>query len=445
MSVLDMKGVGPDDKDRLVDFETAVNAFQSGEVDAVGVSLSGEEITCVDLDCHDPALREKYEELKEEILGMFHTYAETSISGLGVHIYVKGKKPEGYKHCDKWGIIEVYDCSRFMIVTGNVVDEAHDTYLAVCQEQLNALCEKYLLKKGTYSGLVGKGVYTKTDEEVIGKLKKFKKGLLFWEGRWVEIQKKDDAGYEYQAYPSQSEADFAFASLLLFLNGNNPEQAEKIFLQSGMWSEKRKAKKASGYVQHTIGEASIRCSRVYDWGRLSYTPVEQNLDVDEVLQQNQGKELIAKAKSRKLVLSNNPELNEHLCKYIINYGSESRDVPVTVHGDLDSAANGIRFWLVNQNDLIYLSDGDEWLAWNGKVWDRCYDKNLLWYAERVFHQLKYEAYNLFRESVVQTENQKVLEKQALTLFEYASSSKGKRQCMEMIEFSKSHFIKAQKE
>ena len=445
LSVLDMKGVGPDDKDRVVDFDTITTAFQSGEVDAVGVSLSGEEITCVDLDCHDPALREKYEELKEEILGMFHTYAETSISGLGVHIYVKGKKPEGYKHCDKWGIIEVYDCSRFMIVTGNVVDEAHDTYLAVCQEQLNALCEKYLLKKGTYSGLVGKGVYTKTDEEVIGKLKKFKKGLLFWEGRWVEIQKKDDAGYEYQAYPSQSEADFAFASLLLFLNGNNPEQAEKIFLQSGMWSEKRKAKKASGYVQHTIGEASIRCSRVYDWDRLSYTPVEQNLDVDEVLQQNQGKELIAKAKSRKLVLSNNPELNEHLCKYIINYGSESRDVPVTVHGDLDSAANGIRFWLVNQNDLIYLSDGDEWLAWNGKVWDRCYDKNLLWYAERVFHQLKYEAYNLFRESVVQTENQKVLEKQALTLFEYASSSKGKRQCMEMIEFSKSHFIKAQKE
>ena len=273
LSVLDMKGVGPDDKDRLVDFETAVNAFQSGEVDAVGASLSGEEISCVDLDCHDPALREKYEELKEEILGMFHTYAETSISGLGVHIYVKGKKPEGYKHCDKFGIIEVYDCSRFMIVTGNVVDDDHDTYLAVCQEQLDALCEKYLIKKETYSGLVGKGVYTKTDE-----------------GRWAEIQKQDDAGYDYQAYPSQSEADFAFASLLLFLNGNNPEQAEKIFLQSGMWSEKRKAKKASGYVQHTIGEASIRCSRVYDWDRLSYTPVEQNLDVDEVLQQNQGKE-----------------------------------------------------------------------------------------------------------------------------------------------------------
>ena len=214
LSVLDMKGVGPDDKDRVVDFDTITTAFQSDKIDSVGVSLSGEEITCVDLDCHDPALREKYEELKEEILGMFHTYAETSISGLGVHIYVKGKKPEGYKHCDKFGIIEVYDCSRFMIVTGNVVDDDHDTYLAACQEQLDALCEKYLIKKETYSGLVGKGVYTKTDEEVIGKLKKFKKGLLFWEGRWAEIQKQDDAGYDYQAYPSQSEADFAFASVV---------------------------------------------------------------------------------------------------------------------------------------------------------------------------------------------------------------------------------------
>ena len=65
LSVLDMKGVGPDDKDRVVDFETVVTSFQSGEVDSVGVSLSGEEITCVDLDCHDPALREKYEELKK--------------------------------------------------------------------------------------------------------------------------------------------------------------------------------------------------------------------------------------------------------------------------------------------------------------------------------------------------------------------------------------------
>lgn len=82
MSVLDMKGVGPDDKDRVVDFDTITTAFESDKIDSVGVSLSGEEICCVDVDCHDPALREKYEELKE-ILAMFHTYAETSISGLG--------------------------------------------------------------------------------------------------------------------------------------------------------------------------------------------------------------------------------------------------------------------------------------------------------------------------------------------------------------------------
>ena len=68
LSVLDMKGVGPDDKDRVVDFDTITTAFESDKIDSVGVSLSGEEICCVDVDCHDPALREKYEELKEEIL-----------------------------------------------------------------------------------------------------------------------------------------------------------------------------------------------------------------------------------------------------------------------------------------------------------------------------------------------------------------------------------------
>ena len=47
-----------------------------------------------------------------------------------------------------------------------------------------------------------------------------------------------------------------------------------------------------------------------------------------------------------------------------------KDVFMTTHGDYDSAANGVRFWLINQNDLIYIPESDEWLAWNGKLWDR---------------------------------------------------------------------------
>lgn len=445
ISLIDGYGVGPADTDRLVDFETAKAAYNAGAVAAIGVSLDGEEITCIDIDCHEEGKRDKFEELNEEILSQFPSYAETSISGCGTHIFVNGTKPEGYKHCDKHGIIEVYDCSRFMVCTGNVI-EGHDTYLATCQDQLNELCEKHLIKQINYTGIVGTGVYTKSDEEVLDKIRNNKKGSLFLEGRWNEIERWDDtAGTYIQAFPSQSEADFSFASLLLYFGGNNPDQAQHLFLKSAMWNEKRKAKKSSGYVQHTIAEASLRCSRVYDWDRYSYTQTEQAVDFDEVMQTYTNNILLVQAQNNTLCLTANKELNDYLSKYIINFGSQQKEVMRTTHGDYDASDNGVRFWLLNNQDLIYLEDGDEWLAWNGKYWNRYYDDNLLWYATRVFTQLKHEAYNFFQQSILAVDLKDDLEDKALALFKYASTRKNVRPCMEMIKFSKKHFITTQQE
>jgi len=160
VSILDMKGVGANDTNRLVSFDKAKEAAENHLVDAIGVSLFDEGITCIDIDCHNEEKRELFKKLNTEVLSQFNTYAETSISGTGSHILVKGKKPSGYKHCDRHGIIEVYDCVRFIITTGDVID-GHDTYIAICQEELNALCEKYLIKQSTTDGLVGKGIYKK--------------------------------------------------------------------------------------------------------------------------------------------------------------------------------------------------------------------------------------------------------------------------------------------
>lgn len=445
ISLLDMAGVGATDTDRLVDFETAKAAYLSGTVAAIGVSIKDQDITCIDIDCHDDSKREKFEKLNQLILDQFDTYAETSISGLGTHLFVKGKKPEGYKHCDADGIIEVYSGARFLVTTGNIID-GHDTYFAICQDELNKLCSTYLIKKETYSGAVSAGAYTKTDDEVLEKIKRNKKGALFLEGKWDEVERWDDTTGAYtKAFPSQSEADFSFACLLLYFNGNQPIQAERLFLRSGMWSEKRKAKKSSDYVKHTIAEASLRCSRVFDWDKFSYTDTEQKLDFDEVMYQYNNNILVTQAQNNSLTLTTNKKLNNHISKYIINFGSKQREVLNTLHGDLDSSANGVRFWLVNQMDLIYLPNGDEWLSWNGKYWDRKYDVQLLEYAERVFYHLKHEAYNLFRQSIIDSELRQELEEKALELFEYAGTKKNKRGCLEMVEFSKTHFIKSQEE
>ena len=445
ISLIDFEKCGATDLARLVDFETAVSALEEGKISAIGVSLINQDIVCIDIDCHVPEKKPKFAELNRAILDVVPSYAETSISGCGTHIYVKGRKPDGYKHCDRFGIVEVYNCAHFIIVTGDVIP-GHDMEITSCQEILNSLCERHLIKQTADQGKAPKGLYHKTDDEILAKLKHFKNGMLLWEGKWQQVERWDDLlGMNISAFPSQSEGDFSFMCLLHYLNGNNPEQAIKIFMQSGLWTEQRKRKKSSGYVQHMAAEASLRCTKVYDWDRYSYTDVEQKLDFDEVLQTCRVNQLVTQAKTGSLALTASKPLNTYLCKYIANYGSEQREVISTTCGDYDSASNGIRFWLINQHDLIYLSDGDEWLVWNGEFWERCYDKHLLDKAEKVFYQLKHEAYNLFQQVVLRPDLQQLLEEQALQIFEYAATKKNKRECMEMIEFSKQHFIKGQKE
>ena len=445
ISLVDMKGIGANDFDRLVDFDTACAAVSKKKIDFLGVSLMGQEITCIDLDCHSEDNRDRYEEVKKELLDLFKgTYSETSISGVGTHIFVKGKIPEGYKHTDKYGVVEIYSGTRFMVATGHQIEGSAD-YIGICQEQLTSTCEKYLMKKEGFKGVVGKGAYTKTDEEVIEKVREFKKGKLFLEGRWAEIKKWDEqVGAYIPSFTSQSNADFSFAGLLLYLNGNNPEQALRLFRGTKMWDEKREKKKSSGYLETTFQNASLRCTKVYDWEK-NYTEKEKSIDFDEVMAQMQNAELVKVAAEGPILLTGNKELDEYLRKYIINFGAVKREFIPTSHGDFDSAANGLRFFLVNKQNLFYQAESDEWLAWNGRFWDRVYDKNLLSYAEVVFNHIKMEAYSIFLKSISDEDNRIVLEEQSLTMFKYASTNKGRKECLEMVDFSKDHFTKYQLE
>ena len=276
LSLVDFKGLGITDTERLVDFETAVEALKSGKVIALGVGLAADgDITCIDIDCHEDYKIQKFNELNKEILEQFNSYAETSISGRGTHIFIKARKPQGFKHADRYGIIEVYNKSRFMIVTGDVVEE-HNLEIIEYQQELDRLCEKHLIRQEQIINSVEQGIYDIEDSKIIEKIAEFKKGKLFLEGRWSEVEKFDKENKELiQAYQSQSEADFAFCMLLLYINGNNPEQAEKVFKKSSMWGKDRQAKKSSGYVRHIITEASLRCNRVYDWKKVDYPELDQ--------------------------------------------------------------------------------------------------------------------------------------------------------------------------
>ncbi len=80
-----------------------------------------------------------------DIARQFDTYAETSLSGEGVHMAMLGRKPEGAGAKQRIGVngasIELYDNRRFMIVTGNEL-EGSAGELRDCSQALAEVCRQ---------------------------------------------------------------------------------------------------------------------------------------------------------------------------------------------------------------------------------------------------------------------------------------------------------------
>lgn len=102
------------DPTSLMTFDEALNAGYAG----IGYVLAATDpFTIIDLDhSDDPATIERH----QKIYGAFYTYAETSQSGLGVHIILTGRIGGGIRRDD----VEVYDQERYIICTGKVLRDA---------------------------------------------------------------------------------------------------------------------------------------------------------------------------------------------------------------------------------------------------------------------------------------------------------------------------------
>lgn len=95
-------------------FEECVNSGYP----AIGYILTADDpFAIIDLDqTDDPVITDRH----RRIFGAFHTYAETSQSGLGAHIILTGKIGGGVRRDQ----VEVYDQDRYMICTGNILRDA---------------------------------------------------------------------------------------------------------------------------------------------------------------------------------------------------------------------------------------------------------------------------------------------------------------------------------
>ena len=92
---------------------------REGHVDGVGFVFSEHDPYCgIDLDdARDPETQTIRPEA-QAIIDRFDSFTEWSISGNGVHIYIRGELPAGG---NRTGKIEVYNRDRFFVVSGNVI------------------------------------------------------------------------------------------------------------------------------------------------------------------------------------------------------------------------------------------------------------------------------------------------------------------------------------
>ena len=171
----------------------------------------------IDLDPKTP----EQEERCRKIVEAFDSYTETSRSGKGFHIIVKGEIPHALKRDN----VEVYDEKRYFIFTGKAIN---DHGINDRQELLDTLVKEMsggTVTRGEYADLKEEASGL-TDEQVEARVTQSSKFKDLWGGRWDTH------------YPSQSEADFVLLWLLSVVTCSN-EQACRLFRKSGLGQRKK--------------------------------------------------------------------------------------------------------------------------------------------------------------------------------------------------------------
>jgi putative DNA primase/helicase len=228
-------------------FPEALAVVERGGADGVGIVL-GDGIAGVDLD-HVIAGRDldhggrDLEHVAQELVAELASYTEWSPSGAGLHVLVHGTLPPGRR---RTAGIELYDGGRFFTVTGQHVPgtpstiEERTLVLAAVHGRLFPPSTSEMSTRAT----IGPAVL---DDGVL-----FERIRLAWNGdRFFRLWAGDWCGY-----PSPSEADLAFCSMLAFWTRGDVARIDRLFRASGLfrpkWDEPRGA---STYGERTIAKA----------------------------------------------------------------------------------------------------------------------------------------------------------------------------------------------
>lgn len=223
------------DSKQWVTFEEAITALQAYDLDGLGFFFANGYVG-IDVD-HIGDDLERLEEgqtddnVAWEFMNTFKSYTERSMSGAGIHIIVKGEIPGTRR---RKANVEMYQSGRFFAMTGDEIGKFHSIN-SPTKEEFKRIYTKYLEPKTVIDlpsryNLVPNNL---SEDEIIIKMLKSKSG--------DRIKKLLNGGWE-PLYPSQSEADLAFANDLAFWTGRDFTRMDSIFRHSSLmrpkWDEK---------------------------------------------------------------------------------------------------------------------------------------------------------------------------------------------------------------
>lgn len=235
-------------------FEYALDALDEEGYDGVGfVFDSSDPFTGVDLDgCVDPETG-AISEAAWEWIDAFHTYAEVSPSGTGLHLIVRGQMEQG-RHNEAAGV-EVYSQARFFTVTGDAVTGAGMRRIPERQDVLERLVERYFPKRVETPPPTPREPIDLPDAELLERARHARKvgdrfAALYDRGDLLE-------------HPSHSEARHELLKHLAFWTGCDPVRMDRIYRSSALCSTPRYIKKWERLGEREIQRAVEGTDRCY--------------------------------------------------------------------------------------------------------------------------------------------------------------------------------------
>jgi len=219
------------------DLQTAYQAYQVHEqLAGIGFVFAAEDgLTGIDID--DAFLADKGGAMKpvaQAIVQQMNSFTETSVSGKGIHTIIRARMPEGKGRKNTAQGLEFYSQGRYFTVSTRAVPGSPLQILERQAELESLLRELFQDAQSPHSQplvIPGPGNRdTLSDDDLLLRASAAPNGDKFtalWNGDWR------GAGY-----PSQSEADLAFCSMLSFWTNRDPGRIDELYRRSGLYRPK---------------------------------------------------------------------------------------------------------------------------------------------------------------------------------------------------------------